>query len=67
MSAIQADIEDRLAGIEPEVEVLLAEVVGPGRLDPRALLRWNRGVPLVGFSQTAAGAVYVEGRCPSRR
>jgi len=31
MSAIQADIEARLADVEPEVEVLLAEVVG-GRL-----------------------------------
>jgi ribosome maturation factor RimP len=31
MSAIQADIEARLAGTEPDVEVLLAEVVG-GRL-----------------------------------
>ena len=28
MSAIQADIEARLAAVEPEVEVLLAEVVG---------------------------------------
>lgn len=31
MSAIQADIEARLQAVEPEVEVLLAEVVG-GRL-----------------------------------
>jgi ribosome maturation factor RimP len=31
MSAIQADIEAKLAQVEPEVEVLLAEVVG-GRL-----------------------------------
>ena len=31
MSTIQADIEARLADVEPEVEVLLAEVVG-GRL-----------------------------------
>src|ERR671914_2368235 len=30
MSAIQADIEARLAEVEPEVEVLLAEVVGGG-------------------------------------
>src|SRR5215210_5317574 len=28
MSAIQADIEARLAEVEPDVEVLLAEVVG---------------------------------------
>src|ERR687890_232613 len=31
MSTIQADIEARLADVEPDVEVLLAEVVG-GRL-----------------------------------
>src|SRR3954453_23450551 len=30
MSAIQADIEARLAEVEPEVEVLLAEVVSGG-------------------------------------
>ena len=29
MSAIQTEIEARLAGVEPEVEVLLAEVAGP--------------------------------------
>ena len=28
MSAIQSDIETRLRGVEPDVEVLLAEVVG---------------------------------------
>src|SRR3954452_9965825 len=28
MSSVQADIEARLAGTEPDVEVLLAEVVG---------------------------------------
>ena len=32
MSAIQADIEARLAEAEPDVEVLLAEVVGAGTL-----------------------------------
>jgi ribosome maturation factor RimP len=30
MSTIQSDIETRLASVEPEVEVLLAEVVGSG-------------------------------------
>ena len=30
MSNIQADIEGRLAQVEPDVEVLLAEVVGGG-------------------------------------
>lgn len=29
MSALQTEIEARLSGVEPEVEVLLAEVVGP--------------------------------------
>ena len=29
MSALQTEIEARLAGVEPEVEVLLAEVAGP--------------------------------------
>jgi ribosome maturation factor RimP len=32
VSTIQADIETRLAAVEPEVEVLLAEVVGAGML-----------------------------------
>ena len=32
MSAIQADIEARLAEAEPDVEVLLAEIVGGGTL-----------------------------------
>ncbi|HET9123260.1 MAG TPA: ribosome maturation factor RimP [Solirubrobacteraceae bacterium] len=29
MTALQTEIETRLAGVEPEVEVLLAEVAGP--------------------------------------
>jgi putative sensory transduction regulator len=41
-----------------------AEVVGPGRLDREALLRWNRGLALVRFSHTGAGDVYVEGALP---
>lgn len=41
-----------------------AEVLGPGRLEPEALLRWNRGLPLVRFSHTAAGDLYVEGALP---
>jgi len=44
MSAIQADIEARLADVEPEVEVLLAEVVG-GRL-VRVFIDHPRGVTL---------------------
>jgi ribosome maturation factor RimP len=44
MSAIQADIEARLAEAEPEVEVLLAEVVG-GRL-VRLFIDHPQGVTL---------------------
>jgi ribosome maturation factor RimP len=45
MSAIQADIEARLAEAEPEVEVLLAEVVG-GKL-VRLFIDHPKGVSLV--------------------
>jgi Putative bacterial sensory transduction regulator len=41
-----------------------AEVVGPGRINPHVLLRWNRELPLVRFSHTGAGAVYVQGELP---
>ena len=41
-----------------------AEVIGPGQLAPDALLHWNRGLPLVRFTQTGAGAVWVEGDLP---
>jgi ribosome maturation factor RimP len=44
MSAIQADIEARLAEVEPEVEVLLAEVVGGGLV--RLFIDHPRGVTL---------------------
>jgi ribosome maturation factor RimP len=44
MSAIQADIEARLADTEPEVEVLLAEVVG-GKL-VRLFIDHPKGVTL---------------------
>ena len=44
MSAIQADIESRLAQAEPEVEVLLAEVVGANTL--RVFLDHPSGVTL---------------------
>jgi hypothetical protein len=37
-----------------------AEVVGAGRLDPHALLHWNRGLPHARFAHTAAGEVWVE-------
>jgi hypothetical protein len=41
-----------------------AEVIGPGQIDPHVLLRWNRDLPLVRFSHTGAGAVYVQGELP---
>lgn len=41
-----------------------AEVIGAGRLDPHQLLFWNRGLPLVRFSHTADGTVYVQGDLP---
>src|SRR3954466_10648374 len=44
MSAIQADIEARLADVEPDVEVLLAEIVG-GRL-VRVFIDHPEGVTL---------------------
>ena len=42
-----------------------AEVVGPGAVSDRALLRRNRTLRVVRFSVTAAGAVYVQGELPS--
>jgi len=44
MSSLQADIEDRLAGPEPQVEVLLAEVVGGHTL--RVFIDHPEGVTL---------------------
>jgi ribosome maturation factor RimP len=44
MSAIQADIEARLAQAEPDVEVLLAEVVGGGLV--RLFIDHPKGVSL---------------------
>jgi ribosome maturation factor RimP len=44
MTALQADIEGRLAASEPEVEVLLAEVVGGRRL--RVFIDHPEGVTL---------------------
>lgn len=45
MTALQADIEGRLAASEPEVEVLLAEVVGGRQL--RVFIDHPQGVTLV--------------------
>jgi ribosome maturation factor RimP len=44
MSAIQTDVEARLVGVEPDVEVLLAEVVGAGTL--RVFIEHPEGVTL---------------------
>lgn len=41
-----------------------AEVVDPGRIDDHVLLHWNRSLPLVRFSHTGAGAVWVQGDLP---
>ena len=41
-----------------------AEVLGPDAIDPHVLLRWNRDLPLVRFSHTGAGAVWVQGDVP---
>jgi hypothetical protein len=41
-----------------------AEVVQPGRIDDHVLLHWNRSLPLVRFSHSGAGAVWVQGDLP---
>jgi hypothetical protein len=41
-----------------------AEVAAPGHASEHALLRRNRTLRIVRFSQTAAGAVYVQGELP---
>jgi hypothetical protein len=41
-----------------------AEVIQPGRLDDHVLLHWNRSLPLVRFSHTGEGAVWVQGDLP---
>jgi hypothetical protein len=41
-----------------------AEVAGPGALDPHALLHRNRRRPLVRFTETGAGAVWVQADLP---
>ena len=41
-----------------------AEVLGPGRAAPHALLHRNRRLRLVRFAHTAAGAVWVQGELP---
>jgi hypothetical protein len=41
-----------------------AEVLGPGIVSDRLLLRRNRTLRMVRFALTAAGAVYVQGELP---
>ena len=41
-----------------------AQVAQAGRLEPDRLLHWNRRLPLVRFSQTAAGEVWIEADLP---
>lgn len=42
-----------------------AEVCGPGLVDPADLLHRNRRTPLVAFTQTLAGVVWIEGWLPA--
>jgi hypothetical protein len=41
-----------------------AQVAAPGALDPHTLLHWNRQVPLVRFSHTSEGEVWVQTELP---
>jgi hypothetical protein len=41
-----------------------AEVAEPGRIDDHVLLHWNRSLPLVRFSHSGAGAVWIQGDLP---
>ena len=41
-----------------------AEVVEAGQIDSDRLLRWNRNLPLVRFSQADSGAIWVQGDIP---
>lgn len=38
-----------------------AHVIGPDRIDPHDLLRWNRQIPYVRFSHTGDGEVWIQG------
>ncbi len=60
MSKIQADIEARLAEVEPDVEVLLAEVVGGGLL--RLFIDHPKGVTLELCERVTAHLVEVRER-----
>lgn len=41
-----------------------AHVIGPGRIDPHDLLRWNRQVPFLCFAHTRDGEVWIQGELP---
>lgn len=41
-----------------------AHVIGPDRIDPHDLLRWNRQVPFVSFAHTRDGEVWIQGELP---
>lgn len=38
-----------------------AHVIGPDRIDPHDLLRWNRQIPYVRFAHTRDGEVWIQG------
>jgi hypothetical protein len=42
-----------------------AHVAAPGALDPHTLLHWNRQVPLVRFSHTSEGEVWIQAELPA--
>jgi len=42
-----------------------AQVAAPGALDPHTLLHWNRQVPLVRFSHTSEGEIWIQTELPS--
>lgn len=41
-----------------------AHVIGPDRIDPHDLLRWNRQIPFVRFAHTRDGEVWIQGDLP---
>jgi hypothetical protein len=41
-----------------------AQVVEAGRIEPHDLLRWNRQIPLLRFSHTSDGEVWIQGDLP---
>jgi hypothetical protein len=41
-----------------------AQVIEAGRIEPHDLLRWNRQIPLLRFSHTRDGEVWIQGDLP---